>query len=632
MNGSTHDSPRLILAERLTLAVLLSGVAALALSDFVSPFYWGVVALVSAFRLWYGPRFSLTEMQASMIGWTGFLWVALELLLGRALVVAFTDFLLILSLAIVIEEATPRNHLHRMLVGFFLILGGAVLTDSVLYVLPLAAFMWFTWRASHCLYGMNLPGGDLPVSRWQSDVRVMISMGVTTAVLFMVLPRFDFHSYLKPQQPRMQTSGFSDKVELGDFASTLDATVVMRVEPLAGDKQSFRKQMRGHYWRGVALSRFNGRGWEKTQEKALRRWSKGSDITLLSRRRGVPFAVYRESSDHRYLIVPENVGEITDLPDTISGGDQGGFRFGRAPDRRLRIIMQLGEGERGLQLLRKPDAAEKEQGTVPVAISRWAKEVAGDAPEGSVSIIRLLNELKGWKYDLDAPVDNVDPVSSFLKLKRGHCELYATTLALSARSLGIPSRVVNGYYGGEWNDVGGFYLVRQQHAHSWTEVWLNGRWQRFDATPASRWQLSGVRFPALDEIWESIKLSWYRYVLEFQNSDRVRSWARLIALLKQYAWWFVLTVACVLLLRLLKRSNIRLPRLLPSGGLNATLDRWLAKRGIKRKPHQPVRHLPLPRGVQRSQWKQFVRSWEEQAYGTRGKWSHGELKRHLRAL
>jgi len=624
-------SLRLIQAERLTLAVLLSGVASLALSDFVSSFYWGLVVAMAAVRVWLGPRFSLTEMQASLIGWAGLLWVGLELTMGRALVVAFTDFLLILSLAIVVEAATPRNHLHRMLVGFFLILGAAVLTDSVLYIFPLSAFVIFVWRASHCLYGMQLPGGDLKMSSWRADGAAMLAVGAMAGVLFVMLPRYDFHTYLKPVQPRMETSGFSDQVNLGDFARSLDATVVMRVEPLGRDKERFRKLMQGRYWRGVTLAEFNGRGWERTIDSSGNFWRKGRDITFREQELGEPFAVYRDASDHAFIVVPEALGKFYDIPDGIYGDRQGVLRFEEAPDRRLRIVMQLGSGEY-LQLLREPKEEEKDSSMAPSALQEWADRIVGAPATPEETMRELVTELQGWEYDLNATIDNDQPVSSFLELKRGHCELYATALALAARWRGIPARVVNGFYGGEWNDVGGFYLIRQQHAHSWVEAWIDGRWQRFDATPASRWRLTGVRFPAIDEVWESIKLSWYRYVLEFQNSDRTESVKSLLVLIKKYLKWIAAALVLIAVTVLLIRSNLSLPSLPFRRGLISRLDRWLRHRGIEREKHQPVRHLPLPRGISQEQWSRFVTEWEKQAYGNAGRWSIGQLKRHLRAL
>ncbi len=632
MSIATQYSPRLVLAEHLTLAVLLSGVASLALSDFVSPFYWGVVVLVSVVRLQRGLAFSLTEMQASLIGWAGFVWVGLELLLGRALVVAFTDFLLILSLAIVIEEATPRNHLHRMLVGFFLVLGAAVLTDSVLYVIPLASFMWFVWRASRCLYGMQLPGGDLKLSPWRSDIRIMAGMAAVTGILFMLLPRFDFHSYLKPLQPRMQTSGFSSKVQLGAFATTLDTTVVFRVEPVGEDPELFRQRMAGRYWRGTPLSTFTGSGWEKVPEKPVIRWQKGSEAVLADSASDLKFAVYREASDHPYIFVPDGLGKMIQIPAAIQMGDQGSIRFETPPTRRLRILMHTAGQGPLLEQLRPPIRQEMERSSIPEAVVLWADSIAGNLSDPMVRIGRLLRELKGWQYDLNAAIDHHAPVTSFLKLKRGHCELYATALALAARSLGIPARVVNGYSRGEWNEMGGFYLVRQLHAHSWVEAWVEGRWHRFDPSPASRWQLSGIRFPALDEIWESVKLSWYRYVLEFQNADRRQTFQSLVALLKTYALWVVAGVTGIAMLPLLKRIKLAFPRFVWAGDLCSILDRWLSRRGVERLLHQPLRHLPLPKGVGEQKWRKFVRSWEYQAYGGMKKWSRRELMRHLRAL
>lgn len=625
-------SSRLILAEQLTLAVLLSGVASLALSDFVSPFYWSMVVFISAVRLWRGPLFSLKELYASLIGWAGFLWVGLELFMGRAWIVAFTDFLLILSLAVIIEEATPRNHLHRMLVGFFLILGAAVLTDSVLYVLPLATFMWFVWRAAQCLYGMQLPGGDLPLSYWKRDLRVMMVMASVTGLLFITLPRFDFHSYLKPVQPRMQTSGFSDKVQLGDFARELDPTVVMRIEPIDSDVERFRKSMMGRYWRGTTLSRYTGNGWEIYPEKWLQQWQEGSDVNFSMQSSGARFALYREASDHAYIFTPNGVGKVLQLPAAAKTGDQGSLRFQSPPSRRMRILMQMADSKLERPFLRPPRTDESSLLRIPQTVKSWAEETVGEAKSTSVKLDRLLTELKGWTYDLNAQIDVNNPVTSFMAIKRGHCELFATTLVLAARSQGIPARMVNGYVGGEWNEVGGFYLIRQQHAHSWVEVWVDGRWQRYDPTPSSRLQLSAIRFPAFDKVWESVKLSWYRYVLEFQDSDRGQAIQSLLSWMKRYAWWLVMLAMSVTAIIAVRNSSFTLPRLPWAAGSFSLIDRWLMKRGVRRDEFRTLRHLAIPRGVVEEEWCTFVLDWEKQAYGRGKKWSRSDLRRHLRAL
>jgi len=513
-------------AERLTLGVLISGVAALALSDFVSPLYWSLPATAALLRWYLGTRFSLTEMQASFIGWFGFLWVGLELILGRAWVVAFTDFLLILALAVIVETATPRNHLHRMLTGLFLMLAGAVLTDSVLYAIPLLALMWFTWRSAICLYGLQQPGGDLPIHTLAYDLRGTLVMLLMALLMFIALPRFDVQSKLQPTQPRKATTGFSDRVQLGDFARELDATVVLRVEAADGNVKKFQKQTLGRYWRGVTLSQYSNHGWKQRPHQTVKTWAATDNITFSNADdSGYDIAVFREASDHPYIFLPDGVSAIGKHDNQVRLDNLGQLRFNKAPARRLRLIMKLDAlsnapvfhpSERYLSK-QIPVASESDTSTIPHDVKLWVNNTVPVHSTPRQALKLLIRELQSWTYDLHAPIDTEHPLTSFLKSKRGHCELYATTLALATRVLGIPSRVINGYYGGEWNDVGHFLVLREQHAHSWVEVWQDGQWQRMDPTPASRWQLSGVQFPAFDAVWESVKLSWYRYILEFQD-------------------------------------------------------------------------------------------------------------------
>jgi len=280
---------------------------------------------------------------------------------------------------------------------------------------------------------------------------------------------------------------------------------------------------------------------------------------------------------------------------------------------------------------REPIAAELTTRHIPTAIHTWVTQTVlqDSLPQDALS--QLTNELRGWTYDLNAPLDAKHPLESFLRNNRGHCELYATTLALAARSLGIPSRIINGYYGGEWNQTGQFLIIRQQHAHSWVEVWLDGHWQRIDPTPASRWQLSGVQFPEWDEVWESIKLSWYRYILEFQNNDREQLFKAILTWLKTILPWLLLAAASIF-------ASLRAYTWLCQQHWHTTnrqqriLNRWLKKHGVQRPLHMPLRMIETPHYIHDDVWGKWVRSWEMQAYGNSPAWTIRQLKRHLRAL
>jgi len=653
--GSTAG---LMQTERLTLGVLLFGVAALALSDFVSPVYWLLTAIAGLMRLLIGPRLALSEMQASLLGWAGFFWVAAELALGRAWLVALTDFLLILSLAVCVEAATPRNHLHRLLTGTFLILAASVLTDSVLYALPLTGFLLMLWRSCRRLYAIEGEGGPLvnnaaalPLGGWRNDWFALLLMMLVSACLFVLAPRFDVQSGLQNIQPRMQLSGFSDAVHLGDFARELDPTVVMRVELPGVPEEQARGLLQGRYWRGVALSVFDQGNWRQ-QKDAIRvhaaahgtlelRNGESSDRILL---------LYREAVEHAFVMLPDGALRLLDLPRDAALTENGSVTFIASPSSRLRLAIAIDahSGLRqggslmqgaGLPGMRPPLAAEREPAESRV-VRDWAKRVSAGSADDEQRLQRVAAELSGWEYSLQTRVDAEHPVEHFLLQSRsGHCEMFATSMALAARSLGIPARVVNGYYGGEWNAAGGFLMLRQQHAHAWVEAWLNDRWQRFDPTPVSRWQLSAVRFPDIEQAWDALRLGWYRYVLEFGNQDRQGLMQRMQQWLRQYAIYLLFLPLGWLIGVLLRHVLPAMRQAYKDGGkgrrtqrCRRLLDGWLLDHGIRRSPWQPLSGLPCPQNVDPSGWKEFVTAWESAVYADGAAWNAARMRRHLRAL
>ncbi len=80
-----------------------------------------------------------------------------------------------------------------------------------------------------------------------------------------------------------------------------------------------------------------------------------------------------------------------------------------------------------------------------------------------------------------------DPLADFLFVrKQGHCEYFASSMAIVLRTLRIPSRVVNGFRTSEFNDLTEKYVIRASSAHSWVEAYFPGQgWVSFDPTPAS---------------------------------------------------------------------------------------------------------------------------------------------------
>ena len=147
-------------------------------------------------------------------------------------------------------------------------------------------------------------------------------------------------------------------------------------------------------------------------------------------------------------------------------------------------------------------------------------------------ITRILAEhmKNNYLYELSGPRFGQDrePIIDFLfDNPSGHCELFASALAAMTRSLGMQARVVTGFRAGEFNKIGGYYVVRQSDAHAWTEVNLGPElgWRSFDATPSQEidrqnrnnrtWLLTTLR-----EAYEHLEFGWIRSIVAYDVSTR----------------------------------------------------------------------------------------------------------------
>lgn len=153
-----------------------------------------------------------------------------------------------------------------------------------------------------------------------------------------------------------------------------------------------------------------------------------------------------------------------------------------------------------------------------------------------------------YSYTLDHVRQDasIDPTVDFVcNVKQGHCELYASALALMLRTCGIPARVVIGFRGADYNSVGDWYEVRQYHAHSWVEAFIEkeplkrgaqpnkpiiGKWLTLDPTPAGGTAaVSSVkRSGSLDDLISFVQFLWEFFVLDYTGDiQQARLKARL---------------------------------------------------------------------------------------------------------
>jgi len=129
---------------------------------------------------------------------------------------------------------------------------------------------------------------------------------------------------------------------------------------------------------------------------------------------------------------------------------------------------------------------------VPASISPAVRELAqswiaqNSDPRAIVNNALQFFRTQKFRYSLSPGEYKKNDLDQFLFHRRiGFCEHYATSFATLMRLAGIPARVVVGYLGGEYNDLGRFFLVRQADTHAWCEVWFpDSGWTRVDPTSA----------------------------------------------------------------------------------------------------------------------------------------------------
>jgi transglutaminase-like putative cysteine protease len=133
---------------------------------------------------------------------------------------------------------------------------------------------------------------------------------------------------------------------------------------------------------------------------------------------------------------------------------------------------------------------------------------------------------ENYAYTLETQMsDSEDHLEEFIfRFRAGHCEYFATAMAVLLRIIGIPTRIVSGFYTSEWNPYEGYFIVREQNAHSWVEAWMANQWITFDPTPWQSLPALQPRKTLLTPIYhflDSVKFKWYRYVIDYSRDDQV---------------------------------------------------------------------------------------------------------------
>lgn len=504
----------------LTAILALTGCASLVISGEINP-----LMSLSGLAMFTGYYRLLKGQPAAVKGVIGALSVlTLGVFFFDTAVVSGDVFLAVAHLTIAFQAIKsfdlkePWDHLQVYFMSLLQLIIASELTSSVAFGIVFMLFMVMLVTAmilSHFLKeGYGEAGGlKKPV------VVISLLALASTFVFFAALPRTSYKFVGKSHVRAIRTSGFSTRMDFGSFENVkLDRTVVMRIE--------MDKDVRlPYYWRGIAFDYFDGLAWRNSQGDSFGsryRLAPGADEYVLSpydRRAAVEQRIYLEPMDTDVIFgLAEVRGIKTDAP-SLRTDSASGIHIPWKTSRRLKytvysIPADSFPGLPDTRYLQLPSGMQR-----IAELARRATRGAATAGEKARALERYLRENYSYSLSPPVPAKGVTPIEDFLfNSKKGYCEHYATSMVLMLRSLGIPARVVTGFYGGEKNEYGGYIIVRESNAHSWVEALIDGRWKRFDPTPA----VSTARPASFELFLDSLKMTWSRYVVGFSSADQER--------------------------------------------------------------------------------------------------------------
>jgi transglutaminase-like putative cysteine protease len=601
------------------------------------------------------------------IGYFAF-YAADYLLLSRGFLTATVHLVLFAVLVRTFSVRRDRDYTMLAILAFLMVLASAVLTVDSVFLLFFAAFMLMA-VTTFILMEMRRSGqGARFQARHSNDLRedrqlafslarmtpsLVLMILVGAAAMFFLLPRMST-GYLGGYSFGTDIStGFSDQVQLGRIGQIQQSNAVVMHVQIDGDRDG----KHALNWRGVALANFDGRNWSNRREQyVLYREADGSfRIPLVGQ--GVAQAVTARDHLIHYRVVMEPIGTNIFFLAPWARRVEGAYRTlqidtgGAVSDLDSQRSVSLYEADSDISTP-SPEQLRVAGDYLPQfalaylqtprrldpRIPRLAGQITGAASnryDKAVALEKYLKTHYGYTLQLlRSPV--TDPLANFLfERKQGHCEYFASSMAVMLRTLGIPSRVVNGFRSDEFNDVTGNYVVRAKNAHSWVEAYFPGYgWVTFDPTPGGAigspqgWGRAMLYLDAAASFWREWVIS---YDTSHQNIlgqamlngtrgswERARMWARLhyerllnLARKGQRGVehapgrWFTggVTIALLLLVagnvgrlaRMIRRKRLQAhPERSPDEAAAIWYDRmarYLARRGVPKSPTQTAREF-----------------------------------------
>jgi len=332
--------------------------------------------------------------------------------------------------------------------------------------------------------------GAAPGAVWPpvgTTCKLFLQASPLVVLFFLLFPRINAGLRFELRPFRAANTGFSDRLSPGSIAALANSSEIAFRAEFPGSSARPSGPM---YWRGIVMWHCNGMEWRAPYD--LR--SKSPSTTLdIAGTGGLPVqSPNAKEIRQRITLAPHGARWMFALDHPIKTPPgaklaRGDYLFSVQPIRKSRRYEVVSSESSGNEITAKERAESLE---VPASISPAVRELAhswtvqNPDSRGVVSSALQFFRTQGFSYSL-TPGEYEDLEEFLFRRRVGFCEHYAASFATLMRLAGIPARVVVGYLGGEYNDLGHFFLVRQADAHAWCEVWIPEKgWTRVDPTAA----------------------------------------------------------------------------------------------------------------------------------------------------
>lgn len=484
----------------------------------------------------------------------------------------------IIQLTLMVRKKGLKEYLYIILMSFFLLLGAGVQAPEFIVGISLLLFICFvfvllplvtmTYTKEDVVSNKRVLQGRIKFSSYGAYIFIVVLLNITLGwflivVSFLFMPRLEAGIFGR-DIGNVTRSGISTTVSLkGGQSIEISYTPVMSVHiPSAGANPPIPENRL--YWRITSLPTYLGVQWRRWPLEESYEMS-GTVVSFISLLRSIE--QQKRSAQKRLKL--EQVRELSSKPvvqeiyldqipeDGVPVLDR--VREFRTKDTGSRVLLgwdmtkdytvtvttnnvrrmvytvisdlvewdgdKLKEASsnykelmspRDYDLLTQHDLSPEVQARIQSVVS------------GKETVYEKVKAIEEWlsgaefQYTLDIPpLPGEHPMNAFfMQIRRGHCELFASAMALAVRSLGIPARVVSGYVGGEWDSENRSYLVREGMAHLWVEVLFpEYGWVPFDPSPMpdSNYFMRNQLVRRLTRWVLQTRMFWYQRIIGFDQ-------------------------------------------------------------------------------------------------------------------